>query len=410
MCICVVTDFLPGVHETWGGAEVACARVLRLLRRRGERVVVVTTEPTAKPAQPVVDLRVVPTYRRYLGQHIDFELKNLIPLDALAHREARRLFRKLRPRVVHFQRASQLSLSVVQAAWELHIPVVFSLYDLWTLCPLCSLLTPEGKLCTRYHGTHCVNCLDPLKKPLVLFRKAIFDRMLSKINRFICLSTTVVEQLADYGIPREKLVTLPLPLFDSVELPPSDGFDRSILFTGWVARTKGLHVLVEALPAVIEEFPDVRLNVIETGASQPYKSGLVRRISDLGLAERVHFLGKQPPADVKHLLSRTGMVAVPEQWGIAWPIFLTEAMAYARPIVASRVGDIPQFVRDGQTGYLAERESPEDFAHGILRIFRNEEHAIALGRHAREFILEICDEDRIATQLLSYYAVKETAA
>ncbi|HUW55741.1 MAG TPA: glycosyltransferase, partial [Planctomycetota bacterium] len=298
----------------------------------------------------------------------------------------------------------------VQAAWELGIPVVFSLYDLWTLCPLCSLLRPDGRLCTRYHGAHCVDCLHVLKKPLVLFRKSIFDRMLPKIDRFICLSQTVVGQLADYGIPRAKLATLPLPLFDSIQMAPDGRLDHSILFAGWVAATKGLHVLVEALPAVIGEYPDVRLSVIETGAVEPYKGDLTRRIADLGLTRHVHFLGKHSPVDVKHLLSRAGMVAVPEQWGIAWPIFLTEAMAYARPIVASRVGDIPRFIRDGRTGYLADRDSPEAFAHAILRIFRNGEHALALGRAARTFILEMCDEDRIATQLLSYYRFTETAA
>ena len=345
-----------------------------------------------------------------MGQRIDFELKNLIPLDVLAHREARRVFRTFRPRVVHLQRASQMSLSVVQAAWEMHIPVVFSLYDLWTLCPLCSLLTPDGELCTRYHGVHCVDCLNVLKKPLVLFRKSIFDRMLPKIDRFICLSQTVVGQLADYGIPSAKLTTLPLPLFDSIEASYAEHLNHTILFAGWVAPTKGLHVLVEALPAVMAEFPDVRLNVIETGATEPYKGDLIRRIADLGLTRHVHFLGKQLPADVRHLLSRTGAVAVPEQWGIAWPIFLTEAMAYARPIVASRVGDIPRFIHDGRTGYLAGRESPEDFAHGVLRVFRSEARARELGRRARECILEVCDEDRIATQLLSCYDLKETAA
>lgn len=410
MSICLVSDFLPGLHATWGGAEIACARLLRLLHDRGERVIVLATEPTAVPRHNVHDLHVLPTYRKYIGQRIDFELKNLIPLDMLAYREARRLFRRYRPRVVHLQRASQLSLSIVQAAWDTGIPVVFSLYDLWTLCPLCSLLTPDGELCTRYHGVHCVNCLHPLKKPLVLFRKPIFDRILPKIDRLICLSETVVAQLADYGIPLEKLVTLPLPLFDSIPVPQGDSLDRSILFAGWVSRTKGLHVLVEALPAVVAEFPDVRLNVLETGAVEPYKTNLIRRVRDLGLSEHVHFLGKQPPADVKHLLSRTGMVAVPEQWGIAWPIFLTEAMAYARPIVASRVGDIPRFIQDGRTGFLAGRESPEDFAHGILRVFRNDERAAALGRRARTFILDLCDEDRIATQLLSYYRVREGAA
>ncbi|HUW57908.1 MAG TPA: hypothetical protein VMZ92_14805, partial [Planctomycetota bacterium] len=67
MSICVVSDFLPGLHTTWGGAEIACLRILRLLRSRGERVLLLTTEPTEKGAHVPCDLHVLPTYRRYVG-------------------------------------------------------------------------------------------------------------------------------------------------------------------------------------------------------------------------------------------------------------------------------------------------------------------------------------------------------
>ena len=64
MSICVVSDFLPGLHTTWGGAEIACARILRLLRSRGMHPLILTTEPTETHAARPPDLHVLPTYRR----------------------------------------------------------------------------------------------------------------------------------------------------------------------------------------------------------------------------------------------------------------------------------------------------------------------------------------------------------
>lgn len=187
MSTCLVSDFLPELHSAWGGAEVACARIMRLLQDHGQDVFAVTTQPAKAPPTDL-PLHVLPTCGRYLGQHIDFELKDLVPLEALAHREAWRLLRRLRPRVVHLQRASQLSLSVVRAAWELGITVVFSLYDLWTLCPLCSLL-----------GRRAI-----VKRPIRIESSVIFDGTVVDADtgiRNCVLTPTQVVQCAQVRIP-----------------------------------------------------------------------------------------------------------------------------------------------------------------------------------------------------------------
>ena len=451
MRICFASTLYPGLHNRWGGAEVACQRLHNLLKKESHRVAVVTTRPDPRvrgggrlPAEggaygdqgsvDGLEHYSVPTVADYLGRTAAMALDTLIPFDALAYRPMLRLLDTVRPEVVHLHSFKELTFSVLSAAKRRKLPVFFSLYDLWALCPQSNLAHYRGGTCppTTYAGrgrSHmgfgCLACAVPARKPLVLFRRIFFEHFLPQIDGFIVLSDTVKRQLAEFGLPRRKISVLPLPLFEqfvprSPKAPPTAGHppppgnpwaskpgagldDRSILFAGWMIRPKGLHILIEAMPSVLARVPEAKVLVVETGAHAEHKAGFQRRIAELGLTHKFHFLGKKNAKEIQALLARASVVAVPEQWGIAWPIFCTEAMSYGKPIAASRIGDIPRFIRDGETGRLFDPQSPEQLADCLVSFFDDPAAALRMGRRAQDFILDACDPGRITATLLKLY-------
>ena len=404
MRICFASTLYPGLHRDWGGAEVACQRLHDLLRKEHHQVAVVTTRPD-NGAVAGLEHYTVPTMVDYLGRRGAMALDTLVPFDPLVYKPALRLLDSIRPDVVHLHSFKELTFSFLWAARNRGLPILFSLYDLWALCPQSNLVHYRGGTCSSYMGWECLRCAVPERKPLVLLRRLFFKHFLRHIDRLIVLSETVKRQLTEFGLPEQKISILPLPLFKSGDRRPSPGNvdDHSILFVGWMTRPKGLHVLIEAMPAVLARVPDAKVLVVETGAKAEHKAEFQRRIADLDLEGRFRFLGKRNSGEIKALLAQTSVVAVPEQWGIAWPIFCTEAMAYGKPIAASRIGDIPWFIRDHETGLLFDARSPEQLADCLISFFEEPESALRMGRRAQDFILEVCNRERITARLLSFY-------
>jgi len=403
MHVCFASTFYPRLHRNWGGAEVACQRLRNLLLEDGHRVTLLTSRPDNGRAAER-DWRALRTWADFMGRRGAMALDEALPFDPWAYVSARRLLDEIRPDVLHLHSFKELTFSLLAAAKRRGLPVLFSLYDLWALCPQSNLLHRRGGTCTRYMGLHCLWCVVPARKPLVFLRRTFFRRFLPQMDGLIVLSDGVRDHLARFGVPKEKIHVCPLPLFEGLSRPVAvRPRGRTILFVGWMTRPKGLHVLIEAMPRVLARFPDARVRVVETGAKAQHKAAFLRRIGELGLEGRFEFLGKKSPQDIRRLLTETAAVAVPEQWPIAWPIFCTEAMAYARPIAASRIGDIPWFIRDGETGRLFDPCSPRELADCLIGFFEDPAAAEAMGRRAQEFIFDICEPKGIVSRLMNCY-------
>jgi glycosyltransferase involved in cell wall biosynthesis len=154
-----------------------------------------------------------------------------------------------------------------------------------------------------------------------------------------------------------------------------------VVIVGHLSEVKGYPVFLEAAAKITEELDDcVFLAVGGDTLGQGYGAELERRTQMLGLSDRVRFLGWQ--SNVAEILRQADVMILPSL-AEGLPLAVLEAMACARPVVATAVGGVPDAVVDGQTGYLVPPGQTDPLSQATLRLLRNREEAERMGAAGR---------------------------
>ena len=243
--------------------------------------------------------------------------------------------------------------------------------------------------------------------------RARVARLTPDMDRLVAVSRSIERKIEREGRRGAPVVLIP----NGVDLeryegqPPDRVFAEEIglppgsPLVGVIARIepeKGHPTLLDAWPLVLREVPEARLLVVGEGSRQGVLMDHARRLGLLGSAEgstngpgppterpataadgRVVFTGRRD--DIPAVIAALDVAVLPS-YREAQGVSLLEAMALARPIVASRVGGIPEFVEDGVTGLLVEPRDPTALARAVVRLLRDRSLATALGRSARELV------------------------
>jgi glycosyltransferase involved in cell wall biosynthesis len=149
---------------------------------------------------------------------------------------------------------------------------------------------------------------------------------------------------------------------------------------------KGVDVLLEAWPEVVSMN---RRSTLLLAGDGPLRESLEQQARALGITESIRFLGYR--SDVESLLHTADICVVPSR-SEGLSLAAVEAMASGLPVVASRVGGIPEVVEDGRTGLLVEAENPKALASAITRLLGDTPLRIRLaasaGRAAQAYDIE----------------------
>jgi glycosyltransferase involved in cell wall biosynthesis len=167
--------------------------------------------------------------------------------------------------------------------------------------------------------------------------------------------------------------------YDPAELLPALPFQHPrpyVLGLGRLETQKGFDVLIEAL-ARLEAGVDLLL-----AGDGSARAALKAQASARGLGERVHFLGATDRATTVALLRGAALLACPSRFE-GLPLVCIEALAVARPVVASAVNGIPELVRDGETGFLVPPDDAGALAAAIGRVLADPDGAARLAARGR---------------------------
>lgn len=348
-----------------GGIEVLSMRALVALRRMGHEPVVVTSsgddDLPARDEVRGISVYRLPFRRALAGRNIEAVIQ--------CRTELARLKRELRPDVIQLNFSGPSGYYILATAAPDDPPFVMAIRH-----PVDELTSTDDALVNR------------------LLRAATWVTGNSRST--LDGARSAVPEIEH----RSSVISNGLPAPD--RLPADLSFDPpELLCLGRLVHDKGFHVAVEAFAIIRKNFPTARLTIAGDGPARPDLEDQVRR---LGLADAVRFTGWVSPDDVPETINKASIVLMPsreESFGLV----ALESGLMGRPVVASRVGGLPEVVRHRETGFTVPRDDPQAFAGAALRLLEDPDQARRFGQAAREHGLTTFSFDRYVDQYDALY-------
>ncbi len=394
-------------HYLKGGAERYYLDQSAHLAARGHRVVHLSmAHPSNLPAVEGDRFVEEVDYRGRMGWGAKIRHAGRSIYNHEAAVGARAIARDARPQIAHLHNIyHQLSPSIIRALAGAGIPIVQTLHDYKLICPAYLLLT-HGEVCERcrggryYHATAHRCLLDSRGASMVATSEAYLHRWIrtyEKVRLFLCPSQFMLEKVAEFGIARDRLERLPyfLPL---ERFEPAAERGAYAVFAGRLSREKGVATLIAAHARLAK--PRLALRILGDG---PLRGELERTAAELGLDD-VSFEGQKGLAELTAIVARARLTVVPSEWYENYPYAILEAFALARPVIGSRIGGIPELVREGETGITVPPGDAAALSDAIARLSGDPTGADAMGRRAREWVAKELAPSHHIDRLEAIYA------
>jgi PEP-CTERM/exosortase A-associated glycosyltransferase len=230
--------------------------------------------------------------------------------------------------------------------------------------------------------------------------------------------TTICEglrsDLVARGLPSEKVTVIPNAVDDSIFVPrgPRDtvlaqklGLTGAFVlgFLGSFYRYEGLHLLLDAMPLLLQRDPSIRVLLVGGG---PEEQNLRNQAERLGLTDKVIFVGRVPHDQVQTYYGLVDLLVFPRVsirlTELVTPLKPLEAMAQEHLVAASNVGGHRELIRDGENGFLFAPDSPQALADKVLEIADNRDRFEEIRRMGRNYVVE---ERNWARSVANYQSV-----
>ena len=364
-----------------GGEERAVEDLAVGLEQRGHDVAVATLRLRGSaPREEVAGVRVhrvEGAVNRLERIYADDRL-HLPPVpDPGVVRALRKVVAEERPDVVHAH--NWMVHSYLPLKREVDAPLVLSLHDYSLVCAQKRLMR-RGAVCDGPRPLKCLRCATshygPVKGPFIASAlQAMSPALRRRVDMYLPVSQAVADllQLASHRLPHEVIPNLgleaPRPGDDSAaqldRLPAGD----FILFLGDAVADKGIDVLMQAHAMLDAPPPLVIVGRSEGPDAAATPSGVVR-------------LGPWPHATALEAVRRCLLLVVPSIVPETFGIAALEAMVVGKPVVASRIGGLPDLVVDGVTGRLVAPGDARALAAALEELVANPAEREAMGKAA----------------------------
>ncbi len=376
-------------YDRVGGAEVILFQTLQGLEESNVTNVVVHQHPN-----PAAD----PSRQSYQIQNLGDPDSSR---DSTIEQTFRDILHKENPDVIHLYYLGNPRIAEISVETS---PTVQSVFNHNFYCPGGQKYLPHlGRVCHKPFGVGCyaaaflTHCNSIRPRTLAASHDRCSQTLGNRSLTFLPLSQYQADRLCESGVEPNRVTLLPpftnLPLQEPMpaESPPM------ILFAGRVTPQKGLDTLLRSLVRVQTPFCFV---VAGDGLELPN----AKRLADkLGLSYCTKFLGWTSAESTEELYRRASLVVVPSIWPEPFGMVGIEAMSHSKPVVAFRVGGIPEWLSHRETGILIEPYDENAMTQAIDELLTKPDMALAMGRRGRERVEKEFTKQRYVTKLLAVY-------
>jgi glycosyltransferase involved in cell wall biosynthesis len=369
-------------YERFGGAETVLYDTINTLKKDNQVYLFAIGKENVKDEKKLVlkesNNFLVNYFRKFFfSKKINHALKEYI--------------KEVRPDVIHLHNHYKYSTSILKA-FENNVPVVQTIHDYGLICPTSWAVTKdELKVCNCVDGIglkcmkHCIkpwhftSCYLRNKKRIKLTRE--------KVVFLIAPSKRLKQYMEAFGF--SNVVYLPhfidLNFWRQTKQKREEGL---VLYVGAITPNKGVEYLIEAMPQIQKEVKEANLRVIGEGSE---REKLQKRAKELGI--KAEFTGKLKPEQVMEQYNKAQVLVMPSIWMEQFGMVGIEAMATGLPVVGSNIGGIPDWITDGETGYLTMPKDSKDIAEKTTKILEDKNLWNEMSKNAVKKAERYNDED-----------------
>lgn len=240
----------------------------------------------------------------------------------------------------------------------------------------------------------------------------IARRCVAKSNRVVVCSHSTLNELRTYdkiGTPNVSVIYNGIDLdemhlADNLREDENSNGERgySIMYAGRLFWMKGITFLLKAYESLKKQFDNIHLTIFGKG---PLESEVRRFVASQGSRGNVHFGGFIPHRELIKEIVRTDVVVFPSLYE-SQPMFLLEAMACRKPVIAFNLPYAREIVKDGYNGLLARAYDVEDLSRKIALALQDKKLRLMIGEKGHEYVEENHNWDMQVNKYLQLY--KET--
>ena len=304
--------------------------------------------------------------------------------------------REVRPDIIHAHSPVLNAFPAIKVARKLGIPVVYEIRAFWEDAAVDHGSTTEGSL--RYRIT-----------------RNLETRAIKQVDHVFTICEGLRADIVARGIPAGKVNVIPNAVdINSFNLasPPDPDLQKKwgltgktvIGFIGSFYAYEGLDLLLDALPALVQQRPDVRVLLVGGGVQEVK---LRQQAEQLCLKDHVIFTGRVPHSDVARYYDLIDILAYPRHrmrlTELVTPLKPLEAMAQGQLFVASDVGGHKELIEHNKTGILFRADHRDSLTQALLNLLDDSRRWPELKANGREFVENVRNwRNSVANYCLTY--------
>jgi glycosyltransferase involved in cell wall biosynthesis len=374
------------VHNLYryrGGVETVVNNTYNLLKQKNINVVKITKDSRK--------------LRRGLIYKFRASITGIYSLSS--YKAMYKLIEKERPDIAHIHNIYPLfSPSILTVFRKFNIPVVMTCHDYGLVCPQGQHLR-RGRSCELCTGGHEYWCIlkkcrkDLFESAAYALRNMIFRKlrlMHRNVTIFIALNQFTKSRLIKAGFDRERIFILPhMTPFQDERINTKK--EKYVAYVGRISPEKGIDTIFSAAKR-ISTIP------IKLAGDGPNLNELSRKAPP-----NVKLLGRLEHKELEAFYQNAKFLVVPSKWYEVFGMVTLEAMSFGLPVIASKIGGLPELVKNNKSGLLIDPDNPEDLAKKIKLLWENQNLCIKMGQEGKNNVFQEHSENIYFERIMKIY-------
>lgn len=286
---------------------------------------------------------------------------------------------EIQPQILHAHSPSLNALAAASVAKARGIPFVYEMRASWEDAAVSHGTCKEGSL--RYQ-----------------ISQKLEQKALRSADHVVTICQGLSDRVQSWGVPAERITVIhngvDLDAFAPVPDKPTELVERYQLagktvlgFLGSFYRYEGLHLLLDALPRILESHPNLHLLLVGGGVEE---QALKQQVQQLGIGDQVTFTGRVPHQQISEYYSLIDLFVYPREsillTEIVTPLKPLEAMANHGLVLASDIGGHREMIEPGNNGYLFRPDDSQALADQAIELLNNPQQWPALRQGGRDYV------------------------